>query len=60
MEKATNVRITDITIPFLDIVIFLVKLAIAAIPAMIIVSMVLGAMFMVAMALFGSAAMIIK
>jgi hypothetical protein len=37
-EPAQRVTITDIEIPFVDLVVFLVKLAIAAIPAALIVA----------------------
>ena len=36
MDNNSNVRVTDINMPFLSMVIFMIKWAIASIPAMII------------------------
>ncbi|MBV5342991.1 hypothetical protein JZU68_05080 [bacterium] len=38
MESNQNVRITDVDMPFMSMVVFMVKWAIAAIPAMIILA----------------------
>ena len=52
-EPNTQVTVVDIQMPFWSMVVFLVKVAIASIPAMIILS-VLGAIFFAIMtALFG-------
>ncbi len=40
--NSSNVNIVDVSMPFMSMVVFMVKLAVAAIPAMIIL-MVLGA-----------------
>ncbi len=50
-QDTTKVSITDIKMPFLSMVIFLVKLSIAAIPAFIIMSIVASILF----AIFGTA-----
>jgi len=50
-ENQNEVSIVDIKMPFLSMVIFLVKLSIAAIPAFIIMSIVFTALF----AVFGTA-----
>lgn len=49
-NKTQNVVVTDIQMPFMSMVVFMVKWVIAAIPAMIILAMV-GALFT---AIFGS------
>ncbi len=36
MDNNSNVRVTDINMPFLSMVVFMIKWAIASIPAMII------------------------
>jgi len=46
-ENQNKVSIVDIKMPFLSMVIFLVKLSIAAIPAFIIMSIVFTALFAV-------------
>lgn len=43
-NKTQNVVVTDIQMPFMSMVVFMVKWVIAAIPAMIILAM-LGALF---------------
>ncbi|MEO1889809.1 MAG: hypothetical protein ABGX33_07820 [Cycloclasticus sp.] len=50
-KSINEVSITDIKMPFLSMVIFLVKLSIAAIPAFIIMSIVASILF----AIFGTA-----
>ena len=50
-NHVNEVRITDIKMPFLSMVVFLVKLSIAAIPAFIILSIVASILF----AIFGTA-----
>ncbi|HIG78890.1 MAG TPA: hypothetical protein EYQ47_02615 [Cycloclasticus sp.] len=50
-QGTTKVGITDIKMPFLSMVVFLVKLSIAAIPAFIIMSIVASILF----AIFGTA-----
>jgi len=49
-----NVTITDIKMPFLSMVIFMVKLAIASIPAFIILSVIGSIVFALMGATFGS------
>ncbi len=44
MENGTNVKIIDIDMPFKSMVIFMIKWAVASIPAMIILG-ILGAIF---------------
>jgi hypothetical protein len=53
-QDEQKVVITDIRIPFWPMVIFLVKLVFASIPALIIFSIVSGVIMMVIMALFGT------
>lgn len=50
-KKTTKVSIIDVKMPFISMVIFLVKLSIAAIPAFIIMSIVGSVLF----AIFGTA-----
>ena len=50
-QDETKVSITDIKMPFLSMVVFLVKLSVAAIPAFIIMSIVGSFLF----AIFGTA-----
>jgi len=50
-NQVNEVSITDIKMPFLSMVVFLVKLSIAAIPAFIILSIVASILF----AIFGTA-----
>lgn len=50
-QDVTKVSITDIKMPFISMVVFLVKLSIAAIPAFIILSIVGSILF----AVFGTA-----
>jgi hypothetical protein len=45
MDEESNVVVTDIRMPFMSMVIFMVKWVIASIPAFIILSL-LGALFM--------------
>lgn len=48
------VVLTGLSIPFWDLVVILVKLAIAAIPAVIILSMISGAIFLFGIAVFSA------
>lgn len=45
MESNNNVTITDIKMPFMSMVIFMVKAAIASIPAFIILSIIASLIF---------------
>lgn len=40
MDDNSNVRVTDINMPFMSMVVFMIKWAIASIPAMIILGIV--------------------
>ncbi len=53
-QASQRVVITDVNMPFSSMVVFLVKLALASIPALMIVWVVLVVFMMAFMALFGS------
>ncbi|MFT5699851.1 MAG: hypothetical protein ACI8ZB_002719 [Desulforhopalus sp.] len=50
MENGTKVKITDIDMPFMSMVVFMIKWAIASIPAMIVLMLAGG----LVTAIFGS------
>jgi len=52
-DPAQNVTITDIRIPFIRLVFFMVKLALAAIPAAIILTLIGFALSALGVAIFG-------
>ncbi len=51
MDQPQEVILTDIRIPFWDLVLFLVKLTLASIPAMILVTIFLTLLVVVALAI---------
>jgi len=51
-EKEVRVTLKDIDIPFWNLVVFLIKLAFASIPALFVVSLVMSMFFMLSGGLF--------
>jgi len=51
-EKEVKVTLKDIDIPFWNLVVFLIKLAFASIPALFVVSLVMSMFFMLTGGLF--------
>jgi hypothetical protein len=62
MENNSNnqVTIVDIKMPFMSMVAFMIKVAIAAIPAFIIVSLIITAISVILSTIFGSAGMMMS
>ncbi len=62
MENNSNnqVTIVDIKMPFMSMVAFMIKVAIAAIPAFIIVSLIFVTISVILSTIFGSAGMIMS
>ncbi len=54
LTAVTRVKVTDFDVPFGSLVVFLVKVAIAAIPAALILSMIFGTISFVFAAIFGA------
>jgi len=62
MENSSNstVTIVDIKMPFMSMVIFMIKAAIAAIPAFLILSLIITGISVLLSAIFGGGAMMMS